>query len=744
MEQHLNDFFRADYMPHGHCFLWRPDILWLNVLSDALIATAYFTIPLVLYLFVRQRPDIRFGWMLYLFAAFILCCGVTHLFGIYVIWHGAYGYHGLAKLVTAIVSISTAYVLIRRLPDALAMPNLSEYSQHKEMAYRAELDRLELIREQERLAMVRLAVEGSPFGMLVTDAGGHIRMVNSALTRMFGYSEQELLNEHVNMLLPTEQRSRHRKLVEEISIGARSSGLMTSRLVYGVARNGDKIPVEVTLHRSEVDDEVRVFATVVDISERLSFQARLVEANNRFERVISGSRDAPWEWHPKDNSNWFSPRFHELLGWPAQVPGHFDTWIAHVHPDYHDKVMEHLKSHIEQRSKYDINYLGLAADGTYHWFNTRGDSQRDENGNIVIMSGVISDIQEEKEMEAAVMHKTAFLESVFAGASCGLLVLDWEEDDKVSISAVNQRFSILLGDQAGDLEGQELHHLAQSDERGVMARLQALLFGSAMEAEQGSPVGFLFQAQEHWVQIDVHPISDAKGEWFRVIVSASDVSELKQAEEELEEALQEKVSLLNEVHHRVKNNLQIVSSLMDIQSRQVKKEDLAVMSDLKNRVRAMALIHELLYQNDSLGSINLQSYVQRLVNLIGDTLNHSSREQLTLDIQAGSGELNISINQMVPLGLLICEAVTNAFKYAFSGRPGKLTISMKREDARLQLAICDDGPGFDAELFEQASLTSHLGFTLMKTFAKQAGFTIQVDGSQGTCIYLTEQASNSD
>src|SRR5690606_11756184 len=111
--------------------------------------------------------------------------------------------------------------------------------------------------------------------------------VNTALTRMFDYDEQDLLNEHVNTLLPPEQRSQHRKLVEDISVGIRSSGLMTSRVVYGLGKTGKKIPVEVTLYRSELDGEVRVFATVVDISERLSYQAKLVEANDRFERVIS-------------------------------------------------------------------------------------------------------------------------------------------------------------------------------------------------------------------------------------------------------------------------------------------------------------------------------------------------------------------------------------------------------------------------------------------------------------------------
>ncbi|GAA0853542.1 ATP-binding protein [Aliiglaciecola litoralis] len=108
----LLQFFSNDYMPHGHCYAWLPSILWVNVISDLLIAVAYFSIPVVLVMVVRARKDIKFKGIFMLFAAFILMCGITHLIAIYTIWHGSYGWHGVAKSITAIVSVATALVLL--------------------------------------------------------------------------------------------------------------------------------------------------------------------------------------------------------------------------------------------------------------------------------------------------------------------------------------------------------------------------------------------------------------------------------------------------------------------------------------------------------------------------------------------------------------------------------------------------------------------------------------------------------
>ena len=112
-------FSDRGFMPHGMCFQWRPEILWLHVISDLIVAIAYFSIPLVLCVLLYKRRQIPFKWLVILFASFILLCGATHLVSIVVLWNPLYQLQGLMKLATAAVSIATAVVLFPLLPKLL-------------------------------------------------------------------------------------------------------------------------------------------------------------------------------------------------------------------------------------------------------------------------------------------------------------------------------------------------------------------------------------------------------------------------------------------------------------------------------------------------------------------------------------------------------------------------------------------------------------------------------------------------
>ena len=124
--ERLQQFFSSNYMaPHGYCFLWMPEIVWLHVIANVLIALAYFSIPVALWQFVRKRPDIPFNRIFLLFASFITLCGLTHVFGIIVMWKSIYGIQGLVMLATGIVSCITAWFVWRILPKALTLPSPS-------------------------------------------------------------------------------------------------------------------------------------------------------------------------------------------------------------------------------------------------------------------------------------------------------------------------------------------------------------------------------------------------------------------------------------------------------------------------------------------------------------------------------------------------------------------------------------------------------------------------------------------
>lgn len=111
------------FVPHGHCYLWKPELVGLHLVSDSLIALAYYSIPLTLLYFVRQRQDLPFNWIFLLFGAFIVACGTTHLMGIWTLWHPDYWLSGTIKLITAVVSVYTAILLVPLVPQALALPS---------------------------------------------------------------------------------------------------------------------------------------------------------------------------------------------------------------------------------------------------------------------------------------------------------------------------------------------------------------------------------------------------------------------------------------------------------------------------------------------------------------------------------------------------------------------------------------------------------------------------------------------
>ena len=123
MLEFFRKLFTPDFMPHGYCMRWSSDVIWLHVASDSLTALAYYVIPFALIYFVRKRKDLAFDWMFVLFGLFILACGTTHVMGIVTLWHPVYRLDGVVKAITALVSIPTAFLLVRLIPTAVQLPS---------------------------------------------------------------------------------------------------------------------------------------------------------------------------------------------------------------------------------------------------------------------------------------------------------------------------------------------------------------------------------------------------------------------------------------------------------------------------------------------------------------------------------------------------------------------------------------------------------------------------------------------
>ncbi len=214
-----------------------------------------------------------------------------------------------------------------------------------------------------------------------------------------------------------------------------------------------------------------------------------------------------------------------------------------------------------------------------------------------------------------------------------------------------------------------------------------------------------------------------------------EVQERQRAEEEIRLSLKEKEVLLKEIHHRVKNNLQIITSLLNLQSAQIKDADtLAMFRESQARVRSMALIHEKLYQSKDLARIDFSGYVRELMVYLFRSYTVSPDQ---IQTEFDTGEIYLGIDTAIPCGLIISELVTNAMKYAFpNGRHGKIHLSLQPlTDGNLVLRVADNGVGFPDDFDWRES--DSLGLQLVSTLTAQLHGKMEVSGRDGASFTLT-------
>ena len=209
---------------------------------------------------------------------------------------------------------------------------------------------------------------------------------------------------------------------------------------------------------------------------------------------------------------------------------------------------------------------------------------------------------------------------------------------------------------------------------------------------------------------------------------------LAEKNEQIEKALDEKELLLKEIHHRVKNNLQVVSSLLSLQSRKISDEKAKeAITASRNRVKSMALIHQNLYKEDDLTGIDLADYVEKLANsLVSSYQVDEDKIKVNTDVQ----HMSLDVDTTIPIGLILNELITNALKYAFpEGRAGTVDVSLKRQNDELLLEVKDDGVGYDPDAL-RGEESSSFGFNMINAFARKLKAEWEVRNENGTVVSM--------
>jgi len=278
----------------------------------------------------------------------------------------------------------------------------------------------------------------------------------------------------------------------------------------------------------------------------------------------------------------------------------------------------------------------------------------------------------------------------------------------------------------------ELNLSADDDLESLEVYLEPLVSGhrpnSCFEQRHKTADGRLIYCEWHNSAVcngDNRPLS--------ILSQVSDITERKQQEDKLRSSLEDKETLLEEIHHRIKNNLAVISGLLELQIMTTDDERIALtLRDSQSRIQSMALVHEKLYRSPTLSHVRLDEYVQELAATILHTFSSRQKElQLDLDLEV----VDIDIKTAIPLGLLLNELVVNSVKHAFKGMDhGTIGARLKKYEGRMELDISDDGRG----LPEDFSLenTSSMGMSLVQTLLKQLDAEVEVESGPGTTFHI--------
>lgn len=322
-------------------------------------------------------------------------------------------------------------------------------------------------------------------------------------------------------------------------------------------------------------------------------------------------------------------------------------------------------------------------------------------------------------------------------------VVEWAPSAMVMIDLegvmvlVNAQTERMFNYDREALIGQSVEILVPERFRQHHRSFRAGYFGDPQPRPMGvgrDLAGCRADGSEFPIEIGLNPISTEAG--VMVLASIIDITERRRAQQGLEDALREKTVLLNEVHHRVKNNLQVITSLLNLQADYAADPRLrTILSESCGRVKAMALTHQLLYERKDFSRLDLGDYLDHLVQSIRSSYRAGgNRIRLTLILPTPAVQLDLE--RAIPCGLLINELVSNAFKHAFKGeRCGEIVIEVNEDlDDQISLSVADDGVGLPPGA--ESAQASSLGLQLVQLFVEQLHGQLTIDRTHGTSFSL--------
>lgn len=567
------------------------------------------------------------------------------------------------------------------------------------------------------------------------DADGRFQYVNAAWRKTLGYMEDELAGVTLWDIVAPEELEHCKAIFGQVLKGESIENLRT---VFR-ARDGRRVIVEGNINARIVDGRSvasrSIFRDITGIHEA---KAEVLQHEAKLRALFESSEHMFWTVDDRIALTSFNRGYADMIDRLYGVRPELNRDL-----DQPRRRFASTAYHAFWEEKYTEAFQGKALRFETDVLDKQGhrvcneiflSPVFDELGKVQEVFGVGHEVTEQKEAEETVREQAARLTAIFEN-SANMMI--WTLDRDLRLTAFNEHFRdssergmgmrFALGD---DFIGSMLKRVADNRYKAIVALYKAALDGEPQqfEVELKNKAG-----RSLWVENFLNPIR-VNGQVVEISCLAYGITDKKEAQKKLLESLHEKEVLLKEVHHRVKNNLQIISSILNLQSGYVDDDPrmLDLLRDSQDRIRSMSFIHESLYQNKNFSSIDLANYIDGLSRNLMLSYSLSGRVALEKQLQP----VQLGLDQAIPCGLILNELISNALKHAFpGGGRGTIHISLSTEEGTVRITLRDNGKGLPEGFDEERD--SNLGLQLVHTLIGQLDGHIERTKGPGVGYLIT-------
>ncbi len=564
------------------------------------------------------------------------------------------------------------------------------------------------------------------------DKDGVYTYVSPKVEELLGYEVSEVLGKTLFDLMAEEEAERVRKIFK---------GKVANREPFFESQNVNrhKDGYVVILETSGIpifdgDGQLKGYRGIDrDITDRKEAEEALRESEEKCRSLVMNTPDVTWTTDCEGNAVFISPNVEEVYGFtPQQIyKGGRHPWFERIHPHDIEKVENGYGGLFEKEKKFDLEYRFRRKDGNWIWLHDRAVTTYEKDG-VLYADGVFSDITDRKEMEEKLRESEERYRIVTENSPNAIYIF---QDGKLKF--VNNAFSRLSGYTREESLRTDYLNFIHPDHRDMMKRAtEQVLRGDTSGVPERPQFKIVRKNGEvRWVELNA-AIIDRNGA-SAIVGNVTDITESKHIHEQIKISLNEKEALLREIHHRVKNNLQVICSLLHLQTKHLKdKHVLNIFKECRNRIKSIALIHEALYQSRSTARISFGEYLQKLTTELFRSYGVSS-DVIQLKMEVGS--VSPSIDTALAFGMIINELVSNSLKHAFpENTKGRIRVSVHWSgDSAFTLTVGDNGVGLPEAL--DFRNTASLGMQLVCTLTNQLGGTIKLNRTRGTTFEITSR-----